>query len=54
MENIKNIKSGQYVYLSGKQYLFLGYTDYHRKRGVVADIYGNKTEVWVATQISLR
>lgn len=48
----KNIKTGQNVYMDGKQYLFLGYPDYPRKRGVIADQHGNKTEVWV-TQISL-
>jgi len=32
--------------------LFLGYPDYPRKRGVIADPHGNKAEVWV-TQINL-
>jgi hypothetical protein len=48
----KNIKSGQNVYMDGKTYLFLGYPDYPRKRGVIADPHGNKAEVWV-TQINL-
>jgi len=41
------IKSGQYVYLSGLSYLFLGYSDYKRMRGIIADKHGNRVEVWV-------
>jgi hypothetical protein len=47
MANTNNIKSGTWVSLGGLQYLFLGYIDYHRKRCLIADKYGNKVDVFV-------
>jgi hypothetical protein len=43
---MKNLKSGQYVIFCNKTYLFLGYSDYLKKRCVIADTYGNKIPVW--------
>lgn len=35
------MKSGTYVQLQGLYYMFLGYTDYKRKYGLLADRWGN-------------
>jgi hypothetical protein len=43
---MNNLKSGQYVKFCDKTYLFLGYSDYLRKRCIIADKYGNKIPVW--------
>lgn len=43
---MKNIKSGQRVLLEGITYLFLGYNDYKRNIGVIADEHGNKAQVF--------
>jgi hypothetical protein len=42
-----NLKTGEYVYLSGIRYMVLGYSDYDRKWLVVADDYGNKSTLYV-------
>lgn len=36
------MKTGEYIEFDGVVYLFLGYSDYKRKWGVLADQYGNK------------
>jgi hypothetical protein len=36
------LKSGEYIKMYGHMYLFLGYSDYKRKYGVLADYHGNK------------
>jgi hypothetical protein len=35
------MKCGQYIQLNGIRYMFLGYSDYKRRWGVIADIHGN-------------
>jgi hypothetical protein len=43
-------KCGQYVRLNqiNHDYLFLGYIDNDCKRGIVADVHGNKVEVEIS------
>lgn len=36
------MKCGEILTLSGIHYMFLGYTDYKRKYGLLADKHGNK------------
>ena len=40
------MKSGQYVRLNNLQYMFLGYIDYKKTRAIIADIHGNKIEIF--------
>jgi hypothetical protein len=41
-------KCGQNVRLNEQTYLFLGYTDNDCKRGIVADVHGNKVEIEIS------
>jgi hypothetical protein len=47
-DEMKNLKCGQYVWLDGQVLcLFLGYIENKFVRCVVADLHGNKQQVWV-------
>lgn len=41
-------KCGQNVRMNEQTYLFLGYIDNDCKRGIVADVHGNKVEVQIS------
>jgi len=49
MNKIEEYKSGENVYVYGIQYLFLGYCDAKKRRCIVADIWGNKSEQWITS-----
>lgn len=40
------LKTGQKINFKSIAYLFLGYVDYKRKWGVIADRFGNKTTIY--------
>lgn len=45
-EKYTGFKCGQFVWWSGREHLFLGYTDAKRSKCMIADCWGNKIHVW--------
>lgn len=39
------LKTGEYIKFNGSTYLFLGYSEYKRNLGIIADSHGNKAVV---------